>query len=43
MDVCGGEACDVVGGGVGGIGDGGGDGIWFVGDLAGFGEEGAVV
>ena len=32
----------VVGGGVAGIGEGGGDGMWCEGDVAGFGERGAV-
>ena len=42
-EVCGGgETCVVIGGGVAGIGDGGGDGIWCVGDVAGFSEGGVV-
>ena len=36
------EGMVVVGGGVAGIGEGGGEGMWCVGDVAGFGERGAV-
>ena len=31
-----------IGGGVAGIGEGGGDGMWCVGDVACFGERGVV-
>ena len=42
-EVCGGvETCVVIGGGESGIGDGGGDGMWCEGGVAGFGEGGAV-
>ena len=36
------EGVVVVGRGVAGLGEGGGDGIWSVGDVAWFGERGVV-